>query len=125
MHARLQRSASLQTSAHCSASSGESGHLPAAIRLALAALSASACCHWRYEPFLERSEVADQSFPSVSRLTGEELEQYKGKGAQRIPTSDNNAINSAPFSAYCRQPALRLRFSASEFQALASVLNKY
>ncbi|EIE20317.1 hypothetical protein COCSUDRAFT_58024 [Coccomyxa subellipsoidea C-169] len=65
------------------------------------------------------------SSPGIFELTGEELEQYKGKGAQRIPTSDNNAINSAPFSAYCRQPALRLRFSASEFQALASVLNKY
>jgi hypothetical protein len=59
----------------------------------------------------------------VIRLRSAELEIYKGLVEPRNSTTEKDAIQSVP--AYCRQPALRLRFSASEFQALASVLNKY
>lgn len=56
-----------------------------------------------------------------------ELEEYKKKAELKDASSSELTQHSGliPFSAYYRQPALRLRFSESEFQALATLLNKY
>lgn len=54
-----------------------------------------------------------------------ELEEYKRKLELRDLNTERDVGQSGHLSAYCRQPALRLRFTASEFQALASLLNKY
>ena len=54
-----------------------------------------------------------------------EVEEYKRRLEMRGQVSEGDIGQIRHLSAYCRQPALRLRFSASEFQALATLLNKY